>query len=236
MTILRDEEGMPPRVAILVDGDNIGASCADPILRRGGRLGRVDFARVYVNSSRAVDWLATPGFRLIHSGTCKNASDLLLSMDAVELLWSAEIVTFVIATSDGDFTPLALRLRESGRSVVGIGRGNASRTFQAACSRFEPIDVPAIAEKPSATVTPLSPSALDRRVVAIIEAYGAGTQGMPISLLGAKMHTEHGTAASSLPEGNWRSYLQLRKALFALDPKGPKAKGRVRKGCIASAA
>lgn len=236
MTIAGDEEGMPPRVAILVDGDNIGASCADLILRRGARLGRVDFARVYVNASGAADWLATPGFRLIHSGTGKNASDLILSMDAIEMLWSAGIATFVIATSDGDFTSLALRLRESGRTVVGIGRENASRTFQAACSRFEPIAVPQPVKKPGATVTPLSRSALDRQIVAIIEAHGAGEQGLQISRLGAKMYTEHGTAASSLPERNWRSYLELREALFELDAKGPKAKVRVRKGCIASAA
>ncbi|MEZ5723187.1 MAG: NYN domain-containing protein [Paracoccaceae bacterium] len=77
-----------------------------------------------------------PGIRFVHAGTGKNAADLLLSIDAVELALREGYEMFVIASSDGDFSHLAIRLRETGHLVVGCGVATAPARFRTACSRF----------------------------------------------------------------------------------------------------
>ena len=66
----------------------------------------------------------------------KNATDSALIIDAMDLLYSGNVDVFCIVSSDSDFTRLAMRLRESGKTVYGIGATTTPVAFQHACDRF----------------------------------------------------------------------------------------------------
>ncbi|MCV2865605.1 NYN domain-containing protein [Albidovulum sediminicola] len=90
-----------------------------------------------MNAACNSDWHGAAGFRLIHAGTGKNAADLLLCIDAMELAMGQSFSDVVIASSDGDFAHLAVQLRERGLRVIGVGEAKAPPLFRAACTRFE---------------------------------------------------------------------------------------------------
>lgn len=216
---------MNERVAILVDGDNISAMLASKIVEIAAHLGQPDAMRVYTNASRLTGWHQAHGYRLIHAGDGKNASDLLLAIDAMELALSAGFTSFVIASSDGDFIHLAQRLREMGRKVIGIGEKKAPLSFRHACNEFTEICSP---PKPphAATLNAKAVTQIDRNIRHLIAAHSNKGEGMAIADLAQKMHAEFGTRISTYPERNWRAYLSARDTLYELDPRGAKAKVR----------
>ena len=218
------------RIAVLVDGDNIGANLAQKIEQIGKRQGRADVMRVYMNATHRSGWLDQAGFRVMHSGCGKNAADLLLSIDAMELALSQGFERFVIASSDGDFVHLAQRLRERGASVVGVGEAKAPEAYQAACSAFEVIERVSPCADTSSTQAPNSEgvSGFDCDIRKMISAHSVKGQGMPIAVLGQKMRVKHNVLISHLPDKNWRAYLSNRDGLYDLDPAGPNAKVRFR--------
>lgn len=191
------------------------------------QLGRLDVARVYGGAHPASDWITAAGYRFIHAGSGKNGADILLSIDAIETFQLSEIRAFVIATSDGDFSHLAYRLRERGAEVYGLGENKAPDSFRAACTAFS-----ILASKRSNG--PLranaqqghSPTELDEKIRSIIAIHSRNGQGMRISELAPKMHTAHGVKISSHVERTWRAYLTERPELYQLDPRGPEAKVR----------
>ncbi|MFX0544955.1 NYN domain-containing protein [Roseovarius sp. S1116L3] len=211
------------RIAVLVDGDNINAAHANEILSRARKLGRIDVARVYAGMHPSCDWLNTPGYRLMHAGAGKNAADVLLCIDAMELTLTGELSAFVIATSDGDFAHLAHRQRERGLHVLGMGETKAPENFRQACSAFSVLE-----KVPNATETRTKGDAsqMDHDIRTMISQYSQKGRGMKICELGARMRNLHGTGLNSPP--NWRAYLAARPALYDLDPRGPDAFVRFR--------
>jgi hypothetical protein len=208
---------MVARVAVLVDGDNIGAQHARAILSLAKGLGCVDVARAFGDATRNPGWLSAEGFRFVHSGCGKNATDVLLAIDAMELAICGGIGTVAIASSDGDFSHLAHRLRERGLMVLGIGEAKATPQYRAACTRFEVLP-------PSATpAQPCAAPSLDQKIRAVIATNSSNGKGMRITDLSPKMKTLHGVQISTLPEKKWRTYLSARPALYELDPRGPDA-------------
>lgn len=124
------------RIALLVDGDNVSPTMAGSIRRRAETLGEVAIRRVYAANPPAGNW-RDEGFRAVTSGTGKNATDVLISIDAVHLSHTAGPDTFVIVSSDQDFTHLAHHLRERGLAVVGMGvAAKTPVAFRLACSGF----------------------------------------------------------------------------------------------------
>jgi len=227
---------MADRIAVLVDGDNISAVHSEQVLAEAARLGRVDVARVYVAANTNSTWLITPGYRAMHAGVGKNAADLLLCIDAMELALTGGLETFVIASSDGDFTHLAQRLRERGQHVLGLGEAKATKAFRMACTQFITLKTP----QPCAAVSVAKPSApnistLDKNIRAMIANHNQKGQGMRISDLGQKMYAAHGVQMKNRPEGCWRAYLDERPNLYDLDPRSPKAFVRFRMKSLASA-
>ncbi len=214
------------RVALLVDGDNIGANRSMQLQSEASRRGRVDVSRVYASANRPSAWLTTPGYRLMHAGAGKNAADLLLSIDAVELALRAGIECFAIASSDGDFSHLAQRLREYGLDVLGIGEAKAPQSFRLACTQFIVLPACAPAAVRPCNETPISD--FDRKIREMIALHSREGRGMRIVELAPKMHAAHGTRISSYPDRNWRAYLSRRPGLYALDPRGPEAMVRFR--------
>ncbi len=125
-----------PRVAILIDGDNLSPDLAGEITKKSENLGALTIRRVYGCAKTRPRWERAPGFRFIHAGSGKNAADVLLSLDALEVALGGLAETFVIASSDQDLSHIARRLRERGRRVIGMGEAKAPAAFRKACGEF----------------------------------------------------------------------------------------------------
>ncbi len=214
---------MTQRVAVLVDGDNLSAHHSDMILQAGHQAGRVDVARVYMNARRNSSWHEVGAFQLIHSGSGKNATDLLLAIDAMDVALQQGIDVVVIASSDGDFVHLHRRLRERGVTTIGAGEGKTPESIRASCVRF----VELILSEPKA-LRPKSVSDLDCQIRNIIASNSKTGTGMQLTILGAKMHRQHGIRISDRPEKTWRQYLKSKPELYELDPAGQNAHVRLK--------
>ncbi|WP_323040776.1 NYN domain-containing protein [Gemmobacter sp.] len=218
---------MPAGTALFIDGENISATLVGQITNLCGQPGSAMAARVYGDVARLDAWARVPGFRLVHSGQGKNATDLLLAVEAMEFSFAQPGAAFVIVTSDADFSHLAHRLRERGHAVTGMGEAKTSPAFRASCQAFHEICVPKKALPPAVQEAPVaSPPARDRLDLAIrstIAANSTGKRGMPVVQLATEMKQRHGIMIGTLPERRWRPYLQARPALYALEPKGPDA-------------
>lgn len=216
---------MKARVAVFADGDNIGAARAQEVLGTARQQGNVDYARVYLDVQRPSAWADQADWRLVHAGRGKNAADLLLSLDAMELALTGSFDCFVIASSDGDFAHLARRLREIGKRVVGIGEAKAPDGFRSACSLFVELGQKSAA---AVSVQTLACSKLDRQIRSVIAEHGKKGQGMALARLAPLMHQKFGTRISERPERTWRGYLSARPDLYDLDAKSADAMVRYR--------
>ncbi|GGA11049.1 NYN domain-containing protein [Neptunicoccus cionae] len=218
---------MGSSIALFVDGDNISPCFSEEIMAFAKQLGRLDVARVYGGAHPASGRMEALGFRFVHAGPGKNGADILLSIDAIETCQLSEIQTFVIATSDGDFSHLAYRLRERGAEVYGLGEGKAQFSFPAACTEFSTVISKLDVMPPKSTIQRRDgPSKLDEKIRAMIAIHSKNGLGMRISELAPKMHSSHGVKISSHVERTWRAYLSKRPELYQLDPRGPEAKVR----------
>lgn len=136
-------------IALLIDADNTSPKGIDPVLTAMAELGQVNIKRAYGNFAKnnLANWDKIThkyGIRPqqqfdLTSG--KNATDMAMTIDAIDLLYQGKVDGFGIMSSDSDFTPLVTRLRQDGLIVYGFG--SASKTpaaFKSACTRFIDID------------------------------------------------------------------------------------------------
>ena len=132
------------RVAVLIDCDNISHQLCGAIFEETSQHGTLGIKRGYGDwtSPYLSGWKSQlPGHALqpiqqFAYSTGKNATDSALIIDAMDLLYSNNVDVFCIVSSDSDFTRLAMRLRESGKTVYGIGARKTPTAFQNACDRF----------------------------------------------------------------------------------------------------
>ncbi|MFD0979054.1 NYN domain-containing protein [Tropicimonas aquimaris] len=216
-------------VALLIDGDNISADHAPEILRLARMAGELRILRVYGDACKLPKWDAVPGLRMVHSGRGKNATDMLLCIEAMEIAFAGVCGTVVLVSSDGDFTHLAQHLRERGVAVLGIGEAKAPESFRRSCARFHEIKAgsPVLAQPVrSNPKCEEGPSERDLQIRDLIATNSTGGQGMELKTLGVRMSRDFGVKISELPERTWRRYFVQRGKLFALDPPGPSAKVR----------
>ena len=137
------------RFAVLIDSDNISARYIDCILDEMTRHGVATYRRIYgdFTSNQMHRWKSELAERSItpiqqfQNTTGKNATDSALIIDAMDILYTGNVEGFCIVSSDGDFTRLASRLRESGMEVIGMGEGKTPKSFKAACSVFTNIEL-----------------------------------------------------------------------------------------------
>ena len=209
------------KVAILIDGENLGAKFAGQLVTQAEKIGSLMIKRVYGNVTVLNGWNDVPGFRVVHSGTGKNAADILLAIEAVDLSYSDQIGTFVLASSDGDFGHLALRLREAGFDVIGMGEVKAGERFRKACTAFHELKQPACESNRPA------PEHLDTQIHKVIDG-GEGRRNLQIARLGQTMYRQHDVRISSLPEKNWRAYLTSKPDLYRCDDRGKNARVHLR--------
>ncbi len=132
-------------LALLVDGENISADLIGPILIEAGKFGGVTTKRVYGNWAQPTmqRWNELSqhyGLQQIHhtevTSSHKNAADIALVVDAMDMFYRDHIDHFCIVTSDSDYTPLVQRLRSAGCIVLGIGRFGTSPALTKACTVF----------------------------------------------------------------------------------------------------
>ncbi len=151
-----------PLLAVLIDADNIPAKFAEPILKEITALGEPALRRVYGDWSGGhlrnwADKVLELGL-VAHQETAntkgKNASDIGLVIDAMDILHAGRFDGFVLVSSDSDFTRLASRIREDGLDVFGIGEGKAPESLRNVCNRF--ILIENLVDEPA---TPTSPKA-----------------------------------------------------------------------------
>jgi hypothetical protein len=213
--------GLGRDVALLIDGDNIPSRFAGQVITQAVRLGSVTVKRVYGRIGGLTDWQGSTGFRLIHGGTGKNAADMQLTIDAVELFHRG-YRSFVICSSDHDFTPLAHYLGENGAKVLGVGDGRTTEDFRKACTRFEFILLEA-ENTPSVTNTKFSK--VDTRIQEILTLH-AGPGGTLYARIAGLLGRDDALKKANLVEKNWRQYLEAHPHLFSIDPKGPNARVR----------
>lgn len=132
------------RIALLIDADNAPASKIDVILAEVARHGAANVRRAYGNwkSAHLKPWEAVlhpyairPIQQFAYS-TGKNASDMAMVIDAMDLLYARSLDAFAIVSSDADFTPLVMRILTDGLKVYGFGERKTPEPFVNACSQF----------------------------------------------------------------------------------------------------
>ncbi|WP_157265887.1 NYN domain-containing protein [Azohydromonas aeria] len=171
----RDAAAPEARIALLIDADNAPASRIELILAELAKFGVANIRRAYGNwkKSELKGWEAVlheyairPIQQFDHSKG-KNATDMVMAIEALDLLYTDRPQVFALVSSDADFTPLVMHLRAKGATVLGFGAQKTPKPFVNACSRFlyleslgqpaEMVAAPAPAE-PTAPPEPAAPA------------------------------------------------------------------------------
>ncbi|MBM9514132.1 NYN domain-containing protein [Desulfogranum marinum] len=132
------------RIALLIDCDNVSHSSVEGVLEELAKYGTVNVRHAHGDwkSNRLSGWVeklhphAIRPVQQFAYTTGKNATDAAMIIDAMDLLYSNNIDVFALMTSDSDFTPLVLRILESGMAVYGFGEKKTPLPFVHACSQF----------------------------------------------------------------------------------------------------
>ncbi|WP_190285720.1 NYN domain-containing protein [Montanilutibacter psychrotolerans] len=192
------------RIALLIDADNAPAAKIDVILAEVARHGVANVRRAYGNwkSQHLGGWERTlheyairPIQQFAYSSG-KNASDMAMVIDAMDLLYARNLDGFAIVSSDADFTPMVMRLLTEGVKVYGFGEKKTPMPFVNACSKFTYLEAlgqvaSTDSTEPVTTTTPKTAKELrgDTRLVQMLRSAvdsGAGDDGW--SHLGAVGH------------------------------------------------
>jgi hypothetical protein len=137
------------KLAVLIDADNVPYSNVKGMMEEIAKYGTPTTKRIYADWTKpnAAGWKSvllehaiTPIQQYSYT-VGKNSSDSAMIIDAMDLLYSDKVDGFCIVSSDSDFTRLAIRLRESGMKVIGIGEKKTPSPFIVACDRFIYIEV-----------------------------------------------------------------------------------------------
>jgi hypothetical protein len=134
----------PASLAVLIDADNTSARYAKEIFDEIAKFGEANVRRIYGDfaDDRLKGWrnimqaLAIVPEQQFNYTTGKNAADITLVIDAMDLMHRGHLDGFCLVSSDSDFTRLASRLREEGAVVYGFGAKKTPEAFRNACSRF----------------------------------------------------------------------------------------------------
>ena len=141
---MKSEPQRLPRFAVLIDADNTSPQIASGLFEEVAKFGEASVRRIYGDFStpQLKSWsdilqkYAIDPFQQFAYTKGKNASDIALVIDAMDLLHSGRFDGFCLVSSDSDFTRLASRLREQGADVYGFGAEKTPESFRQACRRF----------------------------------------------------------------------------------------------------
>lgn len=167
-------------IAMLIDADNTQLSKLESVIQEISTNGRIVVKRAYGNWRKGSlkNWenelkrLAIKAEQQFDYVAGKNATDIALAIDAMELLHTGRFDAFAIVSSDSDYTPLAIKLREYGAYVFGVGEAATPESFRNACDEFlflnslfpaaQPAEParPAQTEQPKPPVEPVKPESV----------------------------------------------------------------------------
>lgn len=133
-----------PLLAVLIDAENASAKIADALFKEIATIGEAAARRIYgdFSSPQMRSWTevlaryAIQAQQNFANTKGKNAGDISLVIDAMDLLHSGRFDGFCLVSSDSDFTRLASRIREQGADVFGFGEHKTPESFRQACTRF----------------------------------------------------------------------------------------------------
>ena len=143
------------KFALLIDADNTSSKYIKTIVDEITNLGITTYRRIYGDwtSPNLQNWKAilleysiTPMQQYGYT-TGKNSTDSAMIIDAMDILYTADVDGFCLVSSDSDFTKLAMRLKEAGKTVIGMGKKQTPRPFVRACHQFKYLDVLSKAEQ-----------------------------------------------------------------------------------------
>src|SRR3954465_14233557 len=141
---MKTEQQRLPRFAVLIDADNTSPQIASGLFEEVAKFGEASVRRIYgdFSSPQLRSWAdilqkhAIDPYQQFAYTKGKNASDIALVIDAMDLLHSGRFDGFFLVSSDSDFTRLASRMREQGADVYGFGAQKTPESFRQACRRF----------------------------------------------------------------------------------------------------
>ena len=156
------------KIALLIDADNVSHAKIAAMLGELSKYGTANIRRAYGNwaSESLKGWkdklhdFAIRPIQQFNYSTGKNATDIALVIDAMELLYTQKLDAFCLASSDADFTPLVMQLRANGHEVYGFGERKTPSPFVNACTTFlyldnlDGVDIPAAPSEPSESKPP----------------------------------------------------------------------------------
>ena len=131
-------------IALFIDCDNISHKAIEGIINELSKYGIVNIRQAYGNwtkdnlknwEDKLLEFAIKPIQQFDYSRN-KNATDILMTIDAIDLLHTKDIDAFAFATSDSDFTPVVMRVQAEGIKVFGFGEKKTPKPFMAACSQF----------------------------------------------------------------------------------------------------
>lgn len=137
------------KFALLIDAENTSAKYLGSILKELLEYGTVTYKRAYGDftdfalsewNRKVLEYSIVP-IQQPRYRRAKNAADIMLVIDAMDILHSGKVDGFCIVSSDSDFTRLVNRLREEGIDVIGIGKQDASKAFKAACTEYKSLQI-----------------------------------------------------------------------------------------------
>ena len=137
------------KYALLIDADNVSAKYIDIVTREAQTYGNVTIRRIYADwtvnlknswKERLLENALSPIQQYSYT-TGKSSSDSAMIIDAMDILYTDTVDGFILVSSDSDFTRLAMRLRESGKHVIGMGESKTPMPFVRACEQFKTLDV-----------------------------------------------------------------------------------------------
>ncbi len=183
------------RYAVLIDADNVAAKYTKNILDELSNYGIATYKRVYGDWTRtslagwknmALDNAITPVQQYSYT-TGKNATDSAMIIDAMDILYSNNVDGFCIVSSDSDFTRLAIRLRESGKHVIGMGEKKTPKPFSTACNAFKYLEILAEEEVQSNEVDRVELKTLESAIIRIIDENANLEEEINIGELGSRL-------------------------------------------------
>ena len=148
------------RIAVLIDADNTQLARLEAVLHELSTYGRIVVKKAFGNWKKPTlkNWeeklksLAIKAEQQFDYVSGKNTTDIAMVIDALDLLHSKMYDAFALVSSDSDFTPLAIRLRESGAYVIGVGESKTPEAFKNACDDFILLDYISAPGAPSTEV------------------------------------------------------------------------------------
>lgn len=134
------------KIALIIDCDNAKADAIYGIMEELSKYGETNIRRAYGNWKGSNPWeevlhpFAIQPVQQFPYTRGKNATDLAMTTDAMEILFTENVDLFAIVSSDSDFTPLAMKLRAKSKQVIGFGEEKTPQPFIDSCNTFTYID------------------------------------------------------------------------------------------------